>query len=125
MYRSDNPDFIKRTRRSRLIGLKELPPPYPNGWYCILESSLLKPESKRYISCLGEHLIIFRSIDGQVSALNAYCPHLGANMAVGGRVKGDNIECPFHQWSFRGSDGSCANIPYSCTGKYYIQTSQS
>ncbi|XP_069969084.1 cholesterol 7-desaturase nvd isoform X2 [Bactrocera oleae] len=121
MYGSDNPDFIGRTRRSRLIGLKELPPPYPNGWYCILESSLLKPESKRYVSCLGEHFIIFRSIDGQVSVLNAYCPHLGANMALGGRVKGDNIECPFHQWSFRGSDGSCANIPYSYTDRKGIK----
>ncbi|XP_049306042.1 cholesterol 7-desaturase nvd isoform X3 [Bactrocera dorsalis] len=122
MYGPDNAVFVRRTRRSRLIGLKELPPPYPNGWYCILESSSsLKPESKRYISCLGEHFIIFRSIDGQVSVLNAYCPHLGANMAVGGRVKGDNIECPFHQWSFRGSDGSCANIPYSCTDRKGIK----
>ncbi|XP_011194161.1 cholesterol 7-desaturase nvd [Zeugodacus cucurbitae] len=106
--------FNKRNNRSRLIGLKQLPPPYPNGWYCILESSLLKPESSRYVSCLGEHFAIFRNIDGEVSVLNAYCPHLGANMAIGGRINGDNIECPFHQWSFRGSDGSCANIPYSC-----------
>ncbi|XP_034475486.1 cholesterol 7-desaturase [Drosophila innubila] len=34
-------------------------------------------------------------------------------MGIGGRVVGDNLECPFHQWSFRGTDGVCTNIPYS------------
>lgn len=47
---------------------------------------------------------------------DAYCPHLGANLGVGGIVKGDCIECPFHQWSFRASDGECTNIPYSTSG---------
>ncbi|XP_030379925.1 cholesterol 7-desaturase isoform X2 [Scaptodrosophila lebanonensis] len=44
---------------------------------------------------------------------DAYCPHLGANLGIGGRVVGDNIVCPFHQWSFRGTDGACINVPYS------------
>lgn len=38
---------------------------------------------------------------------------MGANLGVGGIVRDDCIECPFHQWSFRGSDGECSNIPYS------------
>lgn len=38
---------------------------------------------------------------------------MGANLGVGGIVKGDCIECPFHQWKFRGVDGSCYEIPYS------------
>lgn len=48
--------------------------------------------------------------------LDAYCPHLGANMAEGGRVKGDCLECPFHGWLFRGSDGQCDYIPYADKG---------
>uniref|UniRef100_A0A4W3J4N6 cholesterol 7-desaturase n=3 Tax=Callorhinchus milii TaxID=7868 RepID=A0A4W3J4N6_CALMI len=45
--------------------------------------------------------------------VDAYCPHLGANLAVGGRVAGDCIECPFHGWQFRGEDGKCTKIPYA------------
>nr|XP_015024806.2 cholesterol 7-desaturase isoform X2 [Drosophila virilis] len=104
---------VNRLRNSRLIGAKELPPPYPNGWYGILESSKLKAGESTHMSCLGEHLIIYRSQGNKIYILDAYCPHLGANLGIGGRVVGDNIECPFHQWSFRGSDGVCTNIPYS------------
>jgi len=48
--------------------------------------------------------------------MDAYCPHLGANLGVGGLVRGDCIECPFHLWKFRGIDGECVNIPYSKNG---------
>lgn len=41
---------------------------------------------------------------------------MGANLAVGGRVVGDCLECPFHGWQFRGSDGQCTKIPYSEKG---------
>ncbi|XP_023169551.2 cholesterol 7-desaturase [Drosophila hydei] len=104
---------INRLRRSRAIGAKELPPPFPNGWYGILESSKLSAGESTHISCLGEQLIAYRTKQNEVFILDAYCPHLGANLSIGGRVVGDNIECPFHHWSFRGSDGMCTNIPYS------------
>ena len=44
---------------------------------------------------------------------DAYCPHLGANLAVGGRVVEDDIQCPFHLWTFSGQDGQCVDIPYA------------
>jgi hypothetical protein len=37
-------------------------------------------------------------------------------MAVGGAVRGDCLECPFHLWRFKGEDGKCAAIPYSDKG---------
>ncbi|NWU08083.1 DAF36 desaturase, partial [Cephalopterus ornatus] len=61
----------------------------------------------------GEHLAVFRSQDGQAHVLDAHCPHLGANLAAGGRVRGGCIECPFHGWQFRGEDGKCTSIPYA------------
>ncbi|XP_017280965.1 cholesterol 7-desaturase [Kryptolebias marmoratus] len=98
-------------RRRRRLG--ELPPVYPNGWYRVLDSPNLRREEVKHVSVLGEQLAVFRGRDGTVYVLDAYCPHLGANMAVGGRVKGNCIECPFHGWQFRGKDGKCANIPYT------------
>lgn len=59
---------------------------------------------------------MFRGQEGQAHVLNAYCPHLGANLAVGGRVVGNCIECPFHGWRFEGSDGKCVKIPYAENG---------
>lgn len=106
-------EAINRIRRLRKIGANELPPPYPNGWYSIMESSDLKKGEAKNVSALGEQFVVFRTLDNTVYVLDAYCPHMGANMGIGGRVIGDTIECPFHQWSFRGSDGKCVNVPYS------------
>jgi 3-ketosteroid 9alpha-monooxygenase subunit A len=44
--------------------------------------------------------------------LDAHCPHMGAHLAVGGKVKGSCIECPFHAWRWAG-DGTCVEIPYA------------
>ena len=60
----------------------------------------------------GLNLAVFRGEDGQAYVLDAYCPHMGANLAVGGVVKGNCIQCPFHGWQFRGEDGKCTTIPY-------------
>ncbi|KAI9585011.1 hypothetical protein GQX74_006906 [Glossina fuscipes] len=110
-------DAINRIRKLRKIGAKELPPPYPNGWYSILESSDLKMGEAKSIFALGEHLVAYRTRERNVYVLDAYCPHMGANLGVGGRVIDDQIECPFHQWRFRGSDGKCVNIPYATGGE--------
>lgn len=64
---------------------------------------------------LGENFAVFRSSDGNVNILNAYCPHLGANMAIGGTVKGNGLQCPFHGWVFDGTSGSCVHIPSDCS----------
>lgn len=64
----------------------------------------------------GEQVAVFRGQDGTAYVVDAYCPHLGANLAVGGRVVGGCIECPFHGWQFRGNDGKCVRIPYAEKG---------
>jgi nitrite reductase/ring-hydroxylating ferredoxin subunit len=62
---------------------------------------------------LGENFVAFRTLESkEVFILDAYCPHMGANLGVGGLVVGDCIECPFHQWKFSGKNGACVNIPY-------------
>src|SRR5690606_38816072 len=53
----------------------------------------------------------FRAEDGALGVVDAYCPHLGANLA-GGRVRDGCLECPFHRWTF-GADGAVRSIPYA------------
>ena len=50
--------------------------------------------------------------DGDHRVFDAYCPHLGAHLGVGGRVEDGCLVCPFHEWTF-GPDGTNAAIPYA------------
>ena len=52
-------------------------------------------------------LVMARWQNGDVRVMDAYCPHLGADIGVGGRVEGNCLVCPFHGW---GCDGSWRNI---------------
>lgn len=71
------------------------------------------------VGCLGADFAVFRGRKtGAVGILDAHCPHLGANLAVGGVVPqgSDCLRCPFHEWTFE-SDGTCASIPHLPPGK--------
>ncbi len=64
------------------------------------------------VNAFGTALVVFAGEDGKLNVLDAYCRHMGGNLAQG-TVKGGNaIACPFHDWRWRG-DGKCAEIPYA------------
>lgn len=104
-------EIANNVRRRRVVG--DIPPVYPNGWFGVVESWQLKRGQSLNIAILGQQLVVFRDDKGVVHILDAYCPHMGANLAVGGRVVNDCIQCPFHGWMFRGYDGKCIAIPYA------------
>lgn len=72
------------------------PPPYPAGWYVVARSEDVA-DRPLFVRYADQNLVVFRDTHGQVGAIDAYCPHLGANLADG-QVHGDSIECPFHGW---------------------------
>ena len=79
------------------------PPPYPDGWYRLAASGDIKPGAVRHVQCLGEQIALFRSNteSRQIAAVDAFCPHQGANLAYG-VVKGGRLQCPFHGWQVDG-----------------------
>lgn len=90
---------------------------YVNGWIPVKESYKVGPGQIKRATVYGKDIIITRSEDGkQVNILDAYCPHGGAHMGIGGSVKTLNdescVQCPFHGWTFRAKDGQCVDIPY-------------
>lgn len=85
---------------------------YPNGWIQIGWSHELCPGQVRPVHCLGRELVMFRGHDSRLRVLDAYCPHLGAHLGVGGSVVGNEIRCPFHGWQFDGT-GTCTLIPHA------------
>jgi len=64
------------------------------------------------MNVLGGQYVLWRGNDGVAHLFDAYCPHLGANLAFGGEVRENCIKCPFHGWEYDGS-GACSKIPYA------------
>ena len=85
-------------------------PPYPNGWFQVAYSDDLDAGRIAPLEYFGRPLVLFRGEDGKAAVLDAHCAHLGANIAVGGRVEGNTVVCPFHGWRYDAS-GACVGIP--------------
>ncbi len=85
-------------------------PASPNGWFAVGTTEDLACGEVRAVRYLGRDLVLFRGGDGGARAFDAHCPHLGAHLGVGGRVRGDGIVCPFHGWCFDG-EGELVEVP--------------
>jgi nitrite reductase/ring-hydroxylating ferredoxin subunit len=85
-------------------------PASPNGWFSVGAVADLAPGDVRPVLYFGRDLVLFRSEDEIARVFDAHCPHLGANLGVGGRVCGDGIACPFHGWRFDGG-GQLVEVP--------------
>jgi nitrite reductase/ring-hydroxylating ferredoxin subunit len=101
-------------RRKRVTHFKgpRYPYPVPNGWFIVAESADLPPGGVRPLHYFDRDLVLFRGEGGNACVLDAHCQHLGAHLAVGGKVEGACIRCPFHGWRFDGATGKCNDIPY-------------
>lgn len=91
---------------------KRFPFGIPTGWFQVAWSSELPIGEIKPLSYFGTELVMFRTSDGEVKVLDAYCPHLGAHLGHGGKLEDDHLVCPFHAWRFNG-DGQCTSIPYA------------
>jgi nitrite reductase/ring-hydroxylating ferredoxin subunit len=83
----------------------------PNGWFAVAWSRDLEIGQVLRLRYFGRELALFRTREGAPVLLDAYCPHLGAHLAVGGRVMGETLRCPFHGWRFDAT-GRCVEIPH-------------
>jgi len=85
---------------------------FPTGWFVIAPSEELAAGKVLSLRYFDRKLVAYRGDSGEAHVLDAYCPHLGADLGVGGKVVGDTVQCPFHAWRF-GGDGVCVEVPYA------------
>jgi nitrite reductase/ring-hydroxylating ferredoxin subunit len=85
--------------------------PYPSGWFALASSAELNGDAALPRRLAGQELAVFRTADGTAVVLDAWCPHLGAHLGHGGRVRNGNLVCPFHGFQF-GRDGTCVATGY-------------
>ncbi|MDT5337610.1 MAG: hypothetical protein QOD90_3115 [Mycobacterium sp.] len=78
------------------------------GWFPVARSVDL--DHPRKTTLLGRRLVAFRTADGQPRVLPDRCLHRGGALHLGAVVD-DSIECHYHGWQWRGTDGQCVYIP--------------
>jgi nitrite reductase/ring-hydroxylating ferredoxin subunit len=86
-------------------------PPYPKSWYVVSLSDELKAGEIVGLKFCGQEAVLYRTQSGQALLAEAFCPHMGANFAHGGKVVEDNLQCPFHGFCFDPT-GKCVKTGY-------------
>jgi len=79
------------------------------GWYIVCPSQEIRQYKAKSFTICGQKIVLFRGQNNKIRALDAYCPHLGTDLAIG-KVDGNLIRCFFHHWGFDG-EGKCQDIP--------------
>ncbi|MDG1330860.1 MAG: Rieske 2Fe-2S domain-containing protein [Crocinitomicaceae bacterium] len=100
---------------------KQVLPPFPNGWFTIELSGNLKKGQLLAREFCGQEVIIFRTESGKAVVMEAYCPHMGAHFAHGGKVEGEDVMCPFHGFCFN-EKGDCTKTGYGTQPPLHAKT---
>lgn len=82
----------------------------PNYWYAVSWANQLKPGDIISVVIWQQAIAVYRDINGQLHALEDFCPHKGVALHKG-KVHGCNLACAYHGWEFD-NQGNCVKIPY-------------
>lgn len=81
---------------------------FKNRWYAVEFSNAIG-NSPKLLKILDRELVLYRTADERLHAIDNTCVHRGAALAQGW-IANDCIVCPYHGWQY-GADGTCLNIP--------------
>lgn len=82
----------------------------PNFWYPVGYVGDLDAGEVMEVTFWGKDFAVFRGSDGQVRAIENRCAHRQLKL-TGGEVRGCQLVCPYHGWTFDG-DGKLVDIPH-------------
>ena len=86
--------------------------PIPFGWFAVAMSDEIPEGELRTLQYFGTEFVMWRGEDGNLRAVDPYCPHLGAHLGEKSDVVGNDLRCPYHHWTFNG-EGGVTSIPYT------------
>jgi phenylpropionate dioxygenase-like ring-hydroxylating dioxygenase large terminal subunit len=92
-----------------MIDLFASPDAVTQSWYVAGRSGSVARGRVRLLELGPRRIAVYRDADGQAHAVDARCPHLGADLTRG-TVCSDGLRCAFHGWTF-GPDGACTKAP--------------
>jgi phenylpropionate dioxygenase-like ring-hydroxylating dioxygenase large terminal subunit len=80
-----------------------------NFWYPVMWSTQVAEKPVAVRIC-GRDLVLLRSPEGTVHALQNRCPHRGVRLSEGTVEFPGTISCPYHGWTYRLSDGELVAV---------------
>ncbi|MEL6332209.1 MAG: Rieske (2Fe-2S) protein, partial [Cyanobacteria bacterium J06626_26] len=66
---------------------------FVEGWYWAMPCHELKVLQAKPLTLMGRELVLYRTAQKKVVALDGHCPHMGAPLAQG-KVQGTHLRCP-------------------------------
>ena len=82
----------------------------PSFWYPVARSPQVKIGKVHPVSFAGEPIIVVRTKQGELFALEDRCAHRQVPLHLG-VVEGDSIKCAYHGWKYNRT-GKCVSVPY-------------
>jgi len=79
-------------------------------WHPVAALSQMKERDTLPVKLLGEDLVLYRDLSGNLGLLEALCPHRSMSMVYGMPTK-CGLRCSYHGWAFD-STGACTEQPY-------------
>lgn len=79
------------------------------AWYPVTPARKFFKKNSHSFKIGAQRFVLFRGEDGLVRALDAFCPHMGADLSRGS-VEGNSLRCYFHRWKFD-AEGTLREIP--------------
>lgn len=95
----------ERKRFTRPVPMEGEDGLFSQSWFPICLSSEVEKGQVIGRDFLDGRVVVFRGESGEARVMSAYCPHLGADLAVG-KVIGDRVQCAFHLWEYD-ANGMC------------------
>ena len=69
------------------------------------------PEGRGATFQVGDRLVAVFLHNGQYSAIDDLCPHMGASLGAGTLDEEGAVTCPWHAWRFSTTDGTWCDNP--------------
>jgi nitrite reductase/ring-hydroxylating ferredoxin subunit len=79
------------------------------GWYPVCTASQLKAGQAKSFLITHQRIVLWRGEDRRVRAIDAFCPHMGADLG-NGEVVDQDLRCYFHKWRYSG-EGQLQSVP--------------
>jgi Rieske 2Fe-2S family protein len=91
---------------------------FQSSWIPVAhEADLPRPGDWVRAPLLGEHVVVMRSADLEITALHAVCAHRGTLLVDGerGHLRDLQLRCPYHAWTYA-TDGTLLDSPGRSAG---------
>ena len=93
-------------------------------WRRVASEANLQEKGALTLSIAGQDVGLFE-VDGQYYAIENACPHAYAySLLSEGIVKGDRVECPYHNAQFHIPSGKCIRKPGRDLKQYSLRVDQ-